>query len=175
VRWVVVAILAYICLVVQTAVFRPGLLALEVRGHAAGPDLILVLGLFLALSLEPYEVFVVAWCLGLGADLVAPYQRLGLGALLFGLVLYAVSYLQGSLFRGRVVIQFLLTMVVVFVVHWLWDVAAQFGSGAGLELARAAADAAFDAVYSAILAPYLFWLFFRLKAPLHLPPGTTLD
>ena len=176
-RWVVVAILAYACLVVQTAVFRPGLLGLEIRGHEATPDLVLVFGLFIALSFEPYEVFLAGWCLGLGADLIATYpdHRLGLGALLFAVVLYLTSYLQGSLFRGRVVVQFLLSLLVVFVVHWVWGLAARLGAGAALEVGRTAAGAALDGVYSAVLAPYLFWLFFRFKGPLRLPPGGTLD
>jgi rod shape-determining protein MreD len=175
VRWVVVAILAYGCLVIEAAVFRPGGLGLEIQKHAVRPDLVLVLGIFLALSLEPYEVFIVGWCLGMASDLVSPYERLGIGAILFSLALYLASYLQGSLFRTRVLTQFLATLAVVFVVHWVWDLAARFAPGAALYAGAAAAGAAFDAIYSAILAPYLFWLFFRLRGPLRLPPGTTLE
>ncbi len=174
-RWVVVAILAYACLVAQTSFFRPGLLGFEIEGHTVQPDLVLLLGIFLALVLEPYEVFVVGWCLGLASDLASSHPRLGVAALLFASVLFLLSYLQGSIFRTRVLTQFLLTLVVVFLIHWLWTLMARYAPGVTLPVGRAAMGAAFDAVYSAILAPYLFWLFFRLRTPLRLPAGSTLD
>ena len=174
-RWVVIAILGYGCLVLETVVFGPGGLGLHVQRHAVRPDLALVFGVFLALSLEPYEVFVVGWCLGLASDLVSPYERLGLGALLFSLVLYLMSYLQGSLFRTRVLAQFLAVLATVFVIHWAWDLGARFAPGAPLYVGYAAIGAAFDALYSAIFAPYLFWLCFRLRGPLRLPAGTVLE
>ncbi len=174
-RWVVVAIVAYVCMAVQTSLFRPGLLGFEIEGHTVQPDLVLVFGVFLALVLEPYEVFVVGWSLGLASDLASAQPRLGVAALLFAVVLYLLSQLQGSVFRARVLTQFLLSLVVVFLIHWGWTLMARYASGVPLPVARAAMGSAFDAVYSAILAPYLFWLFFRLRGPLRLPPGSMLD
>ncbi len=171
-RWVMVAILGYACLVAETTVFRrSGLLALEIHGHWVRPDLLLVFGVFLALVLEPWEVFVAGWCLGLATDLTAPYGRLGIGALLLAVGLWTLSQLQGSLFRTRVVTQFILTLLVVFTLHWLGETAAQASMGVAPLVSRNAEGALFDAVYSAVLAPYLFWIFFRFRAPLRLPPG----
>ncbi len=174
-RWLTVAILAYVCLVAETTLFRPGVLALKVGPHVVQPELLLVLGVFVALTYEPREVFFAGWAMGLASDLAAPYGRLGVRALVFAVVLWLVSYLQGNVFRTRVVIQFLLCLVIVFVVRWTWDLAARYVLGAPLLVGHSARGAALAALYSAILAPYLFWLFFRLRGPLRLPPGTALD
>jgi rod shape-determining protein MreD len=171
VRWVVVAILAYLCLVVQTTLFRPGILAIEIDGHWARPDLILILGVFLALCLEPHEVFVVGWCFGLASDLVGVAGRLGTGALLFCLVLYLISFLRTGVFVARVAVQFLLCLAAVFAVHWGWYVATRYLEAAPLWVGRSAEEASLDALYSAFLAPYLFWLALRLREPLGLPAG----
>ncbi|MCX5677018.1 MAG: rod shape-determining protein MreD, partial [Planctomycetota bacterium] len=92
-RWLLVTILAYGCLILETTVFRDGLAA-QVDQHWTRPDLLLLAGLFLAFYFEPVEVFVAGWCLGLASDLVSVGGRLGLKALLFCLVLTAISALR---------------------------------------------------------------------------------
>ena len=91
-RWFLVAIVAYLCLVVQTAAFRVGDLAVPVGGHWARPDLLLVVGLFLAMFYRPGQVFVAAWFLGLAADMAAGAGRLGLLALEYSILLALVSF-----------------------------------------------------------------------------------
>ena len=171
-RWVVIAIVAYVCIVLEALFFRPGLLAIRIDGQWIRPDLLLVLGLFLALYLESHEVFVVGWCFGLASDLVSVAGRLGLGALLFCLVLYLISLLRKGFFGTRVLAQFLLCLGAVFLVHWAWFLAAAGLNAAPLRTWQVAEQAALDALYSAFLAPYLFWLFAMLQGPLRLPVGT---
>jgi len=171
VRWVVIAILAYAGIVLEALFFRPGLLAIRIDGQWIRPDLLLILGLFLALHLESHEVFVVGWCFGLASDLVSVAGRLGLGALLFCLVLYLISLLRKGFFGTRVLAQFLLCLGAVFLVHWAWFLAAAGLNAAPLRTWQVAEQAALDALYSAFLAPYLFWLFALLRGPLRLPVG----
>ena len=170
-RWVVVAILAYVCIVIEQSLFRPGLLAIGIGGFSVRPDLLLVLGVFLALHLESYESFVVGWCFGLASDLVSVTGRLGVGALLFGLVLYLIGFLRKGVFGVRVLAQFLLCLGAVFLVHWVWYIATRYFEAAPLWIGSSAEQAALEAFYSAFLAPYLFWLFAMLRGPLRLPVG----
>jgi len=171
VRWLLVAILGYASLAIQTAVFRPGGLALPIDGHWARPDLALVFGLFLALYFRPGEVFVAAWCLGMASDLVAVGGRLGTGALLFCGVLTGLSYLRESLNRRWIFTQSLLAFATVLLIHLAWQMASRYFAGAPLGVLRSVETSVLDAAYAAILAPYLIWLLMRLRGPL----GVTVE
>jgi len=168
VRWFLFAILAYACLVVQATFFRPGLLALQVAGLWFAPDLLLILGVFLAMHFRPAEVFVAGWCLGFVWDLAAPAGRLGTGAVLFCLVLWAVNRVGPSLGRPRMAVDLGLALAVVFVVHLAWYQATSYLEGTPISLARSLAASLLDGAYSALLAPYLIWAFGRLRGPMQL-------
>jgi cell shape-determining protein MreD len=165
-RWFLVAILAFVLLVIQTAVFGPGGLAIPVGDHRARPDLLLLVGLFCAFFYRPAEVFVLGWFLGMASDLVSVDGRLGLLALEFSLVLTLVSHFRVALPRGRIVMHFLAALVVVFVVHFVWYIAMRLVDGAWPLVFESAEKALLDAAYSAVLAPYLYWLLLLMKAPL---------
>jgi cell shape-determining protein MreD len=165
-RWFLVAILAYVALVIQTSVFIPGSLALPIDGHQARPDLALLLGLFLALFYKPGEMFLVGWCLGLASDFSSVGGRLGLLALAFSLVLPLFSFFRASLPRTRIITHFLAALAVVFVVHLGWYLSIQIADGTSPQVFGSAEMALLDALYSAILAPYLFWAILKLKSPL---------
>ena len=171
-RWFIVAILAYVSILAETTVFRPGALAVALDEHWARPDVLLVLGVFLAMFLEPHEVFVAGWCFGLASDWISVTGRLGVQALLFAAALYVVAYIRGRASRPRVLAQFLVCLGAVFAVHWLWYMATRVLMGGSALVVRSAEEAALDGLYSAVLAPYLFWAFLRLRAPLDLPAGT---
>jgi rod shape-determining protein MreD len=165
-RWFIVAILAYVCLTLQTQIFCPGGLAVRMAGHDARPDLLLIVGLLLAFFYRPGEVFVAGWCLGIASDAVAVSGRMGLLALEFSVVLALVSSVRASLPRTRILAQFLATLLVVLAVHAVWYAAAGLLVGGSLRLPESVEKAALDAAYSAVLAPYLFWLVLLLRAPL---------
>jgi rod shape-determining protein MreD len=174
-RWLLITVVAYACLVVETSVFRPGALAVQIDGHWVRPDLVLVLGLFLAFFFDPPEVFIAAWCLGLASDLVSVAGRLGLQALLFCVVLYLVSHLRGVLSRTRVLTQFLAAVATVFVVHLAWYMTTRLlGSGAPWVL-RSVEESLLDALYAAVLAPYVFWALLWVRAPLGISSGSAPD
>lgn len=174
-RWALIAILAYLAMVVETIVFRSGPLAFHVEGQLIRPDLLLILGVFAALAFEPFEVLVMGWGLGLMADLGARSGWMGVRPLMFAVLLFAGSYLQGAIFRTRVVTQFALTFIAVFTIHWAGSLLGNYHTDLPLAVGSAAELAIFDAIYTAVLAPYVFWLLFLLREPLKLPPGTTLD
>ena len=166
-RWLLVAIIACVLVMLQ-GVFAPGGLAIEMDGHPAQPDLLLTLGLFLAFFFPPREVFVAGWFLGLASDLMGNVGRLGLKALLFCLVLYLVSHLRGNLPRQRATVQFAVALVTVFAIHWVWHLATATLGGAWPPVLRSAEISFLDALYTAVLAPYLFWMLLLLRSPLGL-------
>jgi len=174
-RWLLLAILAYACLVLQAWAFSPGGLAAQVHGHWTAPDLALLFGLFIALYFEPPVVFVTGWCLGMASDILPVSGKIGVLALLFCLLLYGVSLLRAVIPRGRVWVQFGLALGIVLVVHGVWYVATRLLEGSDPMVLRSAEEALLDAGYSAVLAPYLFWLLGWLRAPLGIPSGTSSD
>jgi len=167
-RWLLVAIIAYVLLLIETAVFLPGGLAVEVDAHPAQPDLLLALGLFLAFFFPPREVFIAGWFLGLASDLVGIAGRLGLKALLFCLGLYLVSHLRGNLPRQRAIVQFVAALAIVFAVHLAGHLATAALGGAWPPVLRSAEISFLDALYTAVLAPYLVWMLLLLRSPLGL-------
>lgn len=165
-RWILVGILGYVSLVIQTAVFRPGGLAIPIHGHWTRPDLVLVVAVFIALYFQRHEVFIVTWCLGLGADLVNVSGRLGVLALLYCVLLTVLSAVRAGLNRTWVLTQSALTFAAVLVIHFGWYVATRYLGGADLAILRSVEESALDAAMTAILAPYIFWLLLRLRGPL---------
>jgi len=165
-RWILLGIVGYVSLVIQTAVFRPGGLAIPIDGHWTRPDLVLIVALFIALYLQPRDVFIATWCLGLGADLVSVSGRLGVQALLYCVLLTALSAVRGGLTRSWVLTQSVLTFAAVLVIHFGWYVATRYFSEAPLVILRSVEESVLDAALTAILAPYVFWLLLRLRGPL---------
>ncbi len=165
-RWLLLGILAYVMLVIQTTFFVPGALAVPVHGHWVRPDLVLVMGVFVALYFEPPRALVAGWCLGLGADLTAVGGRLGLYALLFPAVLVGLAYVRRVLNRGWVLTQSVVTFATVLVVHGAWYVLVRYLAGAPAAPLRSVEEAALDAAYAGILAPYVIWVLLRLRGPL---------
>jgi rod shape-determining protein MreD len=172
-RWILVAILGYAALVIQTAAFRPGGLAFSVDGLWARPDLVLILGVFLALYLDPRDVFIPAWCLGMASDLVSVAGRLGLWAMLFAVTLTGVSAIRRHVNRGRALVQLVLCFFITAGVHLAWNLSARLIAGAPLAPIDSVEASVLDATYTALLAPYAFWLLLRLRSPLRL--ATDLD
>jgi len=166
VRWFLLAIVAYAAVVVQATLFVPGGLALSIHDHWTRPDLVLIVGVFVALYYRPLHTYAAAWGLGLAADLVTVTGRLGLQALLFCAVLTGLSSARRVLNRGWVLTQSVVTFAAVLAVHAAWYAAARYLGGAPPDPLRSLEQAALDAAYSGILAPYVIWLLLRLRGPL---------
>ena len=170
-RWLLLAILAYVLLVLQVTLFVPGALAVPVHGHWVRPDLVLLVGVFVALYFEPRQTLPIACGLGLAVDLTAVTGRLGLHALLFAAVLTGLSTVRGVLNRRWIMTQSVVTFGVVLVVHAAGYMAARYLGGGALAPLRSLEQAALDAVYSGVLAPYIIWGLLRLRGPL----GVTVE
>jgi len=173
VRWLLLGILAYIVLVMQTTLFVPGALAVRVHGHWARPDLMLVVGMFVALYFEPKHALAAGCLMGLGCDLAAVGGRLGLMALLFAAALTALASVRSVLNRGWVLTQSACALGLVLAVHGAWYMAVRHLGGADPAPLRSLEEALLDGVYTGILAPYLVWALLRLRGPLEvtLEPG----
>ena len=170
-RWLLLAILAYVLLLVQVTLFIPGALAVPVHGHWVRPDLVLLVGVFVALYFEPRQTLVAACAFGLAADLAAVTGRLGLNALLFAAVLVVLSLVRGVLNRRWVMTQSVVAFGVVLLVHAGGYMAARYLAGGAVAPLRSLEEAALDAVYAGILAPYVIWGLLRLRGPL----GVTVE
>jgi hypothetical protein len=92
--------------------------------------------------------------------------RLGVQALLVSLVLTGLSHGRGAFRRTRVLTQFLLAFGVVAATHLLWYLATRYLEDAPPAIGRSIEQALLDALYAAVLAPYLFWVLERLRGPL---------
>ncbi|MFO8012343.1 MAG: rod shape-determining protein MreD [Phycisphaerae bacterium] len=170
-RWLLLAILAYVLLVAQVTLFVPGALAVPVHGHWVRPDLVLLVGVFVALYFEPRQTFPAACCFGLALDLAAVTGRLGIHALLFTAVLTGLSTVRGVLNRRWIMTQSVVAFGVVLVVHAAGYMAARYLGGGPVAPLRSLEEAALDAVYSGVLAPYVIWGLLRLRGPL----GVTVE
>ena len=157
-RWYVVIIFAYLLAVMQTALFTPQLLGLSAFGNAIRPDLLLLLALFVALRADAGAVFIAAWCLGLVEDLSPGHGPLGVTALLFALVASLVCLVRPMLMSTRILTQALMALAAVFVVRLPQQVLLSWLGGSPLAALAAVQRSVGDALYSAVLAPYVFWL-----------------
>lgn len=160
-RWTLVVIFAYLLAVLQTTLFAPNLLGLNAFGTSIRPDLLLLLALFLALRVPPGTAFVTGWALGFVEDLGLGQGPLGVTAVVFALMMALLSMAQQVLAPARLVVQVVLALAVTVTVRVpqqliLWWLTHSEGDFL-LALQRGLGDG----LYTAILAPYLFWLLSR--------------
>jgi len=165
-RWYLVVIFSYVLAVIQTALFTPNLLGLNAFGEPVQPDLLLLMAVFVALWADPPVVFIAGWCLGLVSDVTMNIGEgpLGVTALLFGLTAWLVSLVRGLLIPTRILTQVLLVLAAVFVVRMPQQIMLFWLTGTHFDGLRALQRGCGDALYSAVLAPYLMWLFARTVA-----------
>lgn len=157
-RWYLVILFAYALTVIQTALFDTDLLALSMFGVRVRPDLLLVMALYVALVAEPGEVFIAAWCLGLVEDLTLSGGPLGVSAVLFGVAAWLVSLLRPALVTTRILTQVLLAFAAVLVIRLPQQAVLRLLTGIGQDWGFVLTRSLGDALYSALLAPYLLWL-----------------
>ena len=81
--------------------------------------------------------------------------------MLFGLVAWGVCLIRGLLVPVRILTQVLLVLTVVFVVRLPQQELLWWLAGAPVDVVLALQRGCGDALYTAILAPYLFWLLTR--------------
>jgi rod shape-determining protein MreD len=163
-RWYLVAIFAYVLIVIQTTLFDTGLLAFKVFDAQIRPDLLLLLAIFIAMRASPVETFVAGWCLGLVEDLTVHQGPIGVAALLFAAVACAAGFFREALAAERILVQVPLALAVVFVVRVPQQMLLLWLGGGSVDIPHTLVRAAGDGAYSALLAPYLFWVLARTAA-----------
>ena len=165
-RWPAYFLLAYLMLGVQLGVgaFAP------VRG--VGPDLVLLVVVFVSLHAPPAEAMLGGLVLGAMQDLVT-LQPLGLFAFAYGLLAWFVSRSAQYVRRGHPLTHVAFALAggvgtgVLMVVHdWVHPIAPAVMTG-GVVVARAVRIgprvAAVSAVYTALLAPFVIGPLTRLN------------
>ena len=157
-HWLSFLIIAYLCTVIQSTL----LYKLELFNVHARPDLLLLAALFFILWWNRGEALIAAWILGFCRDLISAVP-LGVSALAFALVAMAVMAARRVIFRDNPLVQVALAFFFAFLVEWL---VVQHGNHSGWlggkDFPQQTRLVFYDAVYSALLAPYLLWLLLRV-------------
>lgn len=171
-RWTLLVIFAYLLAVMQSTLFEPRLLGLGAFGLNIRPDLLLLLALFVALRVDAAAAFLTAWSLGLAESLCLHGGEgpLGVTPLLFALLAWLVCLLRPLVDSTRILVQVLLTLAAVFALRVPQQTVLLWLTGGHIDTAQVLQRGLGDAVYSAVLAPYLFWLLVRTvekSEPLH--------
>lgn len=170
-RWLTFALLAGVCLVLQTAL-APHLELAGIR-----PDWMFVLAVFYAM-LGPWpEGCIAAWVLGLLVDLAsaggAGYGHIGLFAFTFGGTAWLILQVRDLIFREHWLAHTVLTFLGALAVQCV--VAAYRGVTVppGPSPERGVwSYAVLTALYTAFWAPYLHWILMRLRRATGLRTGS---
>jgi len=121
-RWVPFAIFSYLFIVLQCSLNR----ILVIDGLPMGPfgpDLVVILALFVALYVgELIEGMIAGWILGMMMDLTTSGfdGRLGMMSIFFALCVWMIHGAREALFRERALPQMLIAGVFVIITHGLW-------------------------------------------------------
>ncbi len=167
-RWISFVILACIGIVLQTTV------AHRLQINNVSPDLMLIITVHYALHAISPDAMIAAWLLGFSIDLYGS-GRLGVFAFGFGVVAALIVQLRDSMFRDHPLTSLFVTLTCAWAVHLM----------AGIHFIlthpnapRGIVDvflyAAYTAMYTAALAPYLHWILGRIRGPLGLLPAHRL-
>ena len=164
-RWIPLAILAWLLVVVQTTVGR--LLAFELSSvGAVGPDLLAPLAVFVALRVQtPTDAMLAGCLLGFLLDLttaggVGSAAVVGVMPLTYALATRLLFGVREAFFRQRIGTQMLMTLMFCLISHGLWvtiQSALAYGSVSWSTYGATLVQAGAIACYSAVLAPEMFW------------------
>ena len=152
-RWLTIAVTAMIVVTVQTT------LAPRLAIDGAWPDLVLIIAVFLGLHVRNLDGVAAAFVLGLLADLQS-CERLGMLALIYGLIAWGVYLCSDWFFRRHVLTHVAMTFVAGVLAHgtlmlYYTAVAGTAGSHGGRLVLMIA-------LYSAVCAPPIHALGLRL-------------
>lgn len=132
------------------------------------PDWLLILVVFLAMHAPTADAVVVAWIIGLAADLMS-IEHTGLLAISYSLVALLVAFLRESLFRYRPLTHFMITLAVGIPLRLAWLIYCRTLYGPmGAIVLNLATHCLWGAAYTAAWAPLLQGILLRLSRPLGL-------
>ena len=112
-RWVTLLLLTALLLICQST------LAPRFEFWGGRPDWLLVVVVFLAMNGRMPDAAVGAWLIGAGADLMT-IERIGLMSLSYLVVAMFVASMRDFLFRSSWITQFVVTLLVCFLLQILW-------------------------------------------------------
>jgi rod shape-determining protein MreD len=165
VHWFGLVIVTIVVAAVQTSV--GSLMAIK----GVPPSFLLVTAIYYGFRWPVGEAGIAGWSLGMAADLTGA-TPIGAQSLSFALVAMAASQLRNVLVTNHPLAQILATGVLGWLAYSLVYVhSAWTGGWASWSFALSLKRAAWVAMYSAVLAPYLFWLLDRAVPLLGLQPN----
>ncbi len=156
-RWLPFIILAYISILLQTTVVE----RLEIS-HVR-PDLVFIMAVFYALHAASPDAMIAAWTLGFVTDLCGS-GHLGVFAFSYGLMALLIVQLRDSMFRDHPLTSLFVTLFCTWVVYLMAGLHFILSHPqAQRSIIEMLLHSTYTAMYSAALAPYLHWLFGRLR------------
>jgi len=158
-RWMPFAIVAIMILICQTTIVQ--VMAIQ----SVRPNWMFVLAIYYALWGAWPDAAIAAWLLGLAVDLTSLGNggRLGLYAFSFGAAAWAIIKIRSVFFRDHAVTQFAVTLVFSLAVELVVQGYRHWSVFGAMPESRVWASAFFTAVYTAVCAPYLHWVLFRMR------------
>jgi uncharacterized membrane protein len=170
-RWILLVIGIWVLVIVQTTMGQ--ILTFETRWLGAiGPDLLASLAVFVALYAQnAADTMIAAFLLGFALDATAfggsgGMAVIGPMAIAYGLAARALFAVREAFFRQRVLARIVLTLLFCLFAHGLWVTSQAILAGsaeAWSNYGRMLLQASAISVYSAALAPGMFWVFDRLR------------
>ena len=128
-------------------------LAPRVEVWGARADWLLVVVTYLGLFAPRREAVVIAWAIGLGADLLT-VERLGLLSMSYGTAAISVASIREYVYRRQAWTQFGVTLAAGFLVRTVWFVyAGLMYDGGGAVLGTLGRDVLLGSLYTAAWAP----------------------
>ncbi len=168
-RWISFVILLLFVTVLQASV------APFLAVHTIRPDLMIILAVHYALAARTNDAVLAAYFVGLAIDLTslgfAGDANVGLHALSFGLIAFAIVKLRDLTFRESVVTQFLFTFAAKLLLSLMTGIYLSCVLDLGSGWREILVTGAYTAAYTAVLAPYGYWFMRSLRRPLGI--GTT--
>jgi len=173
-RWIPFLVFAFVATLAQTTL--AGMIA--VSDWRIAPDLLAILAVFVALHVRSAaDAMLAGWTLGLALDLTAeggPAALTAIGpmALAFTLAARLVYQVREAIFRERMFSQALLVWAFCLVSHGLW-ITLQFvrtGGFAATAYGSLLLQALAVSVYSAVVAPLVYFVLVRIRGWLVIAP-----
>lgn len=160
-RWVPLAILIYLVILLQTTVLRVLSVTIPSLGPVC-PDMMAITAVFLALRAgSGADAMLAAWLLGLMVDLTAPGGPgsgavVGPMAVAYALAAGGLFKIRDAFFRDSAVTQGILVLVFCALTHSAWvtvQAVVNYHAVTALEYVRTLGQVGVSSAYSAVMAP----------------------
>jgi rod shape-determining protein MreD len=169
-RWIPFLALSYVALVLQTSLVH----AVTFSSGAVGdvyPDLLALTAVFVALfAREGLDAMLAAWVLGLAADLTT-LAAIGVMPITYALAAGLVFRMREAFFREGLFARASLTLVFCLVAHPLWITAQAALAWRWGGYGWALVEAILVSMYTAAVAPPIFWFLGKAEPLLFGPPA----